>query len=79
MGAKHLRGLTKAVQAGFGGYVLFVIQMGDVRYLHPNDATDPAFGKALREAAAAGVQVLAVDCRVTEDEMTIGEFVPVQL
>lgn len=78
-GAKHLRGLTKAVQAGFGGYVLFVIQMGDVRYLHPNDATDPAFGKALREAAAAGVQVLAVDCRVTEDEMTIGEFVPVQL
>ena len=78
-GAKHLRGLTEAVQAGFGGYVLFVIQMGDVRYLHPNDATDPAFGKALREAAAAGVQVLAVDCRVTEDEMTIGEFVPVRL
>ena len=78
-GAKHLRGLTEAVQKGFGGYVLFVIQMSDVRYLHPNDATDPAFGKALREAAAAGVQVLAVDCHVTEQEMTIGNFVPVQL
>ena len=78
-GAKHLRGLTEAVKEGFGGYVLFVIQMSDVNYLHPNDATDPAFGKALREAAAAGVQVLAVDCQVTEDSMTIGKFVPVQL
>ena len=78
-GAKHLRGLQKCVEAGFGGYVLFVIQMPDVKYLHPNDATDPAFGKALREAAAAGVQVLAVDCAVTEDSMTIGKSVPVVL
>lgn len=78
-GAKHLRGLTKCVAQGFGGYVLFVIQMSDVKYLHPNDATDPAFGKALREAAAAGVQVLAVDCAVTEDSMTIGKSVPVML
>ena len=78
-GAKHLRGLTKLAQAGYGAAVLFVIQMADVKYLHPNDATDPAFGKALREAAAAGVAVLAVDCNVTEDSMTIGKFVEVQL
>lgn len=78
-GAKHLRGLQKCVEEGFGGYVLFVIQMSDVAYLHPNDATDPAFGKALREAAAAGVQVLAMDCIVTEDSMTIGNPVPVIL
>ena len=78
-GAKHLRGLTQAVREGCGGYVLFVIQMADVKYLHPNDATDPAFGKALREAAAAGVEVLAVDCTVTEDSMTIRDFVPVVL
>ena len=78
-GAKHLRGLTEAVASGCGGYVLFVIQMGDVRYLHPNDATDPNFGKALRQAYAAGVQVLAVDCHITEDTMEIRDFVPVQL
>ena len=70
-GAKHLRGLTKLAQEGFGAYVLFVIQMADVKYLHPNDATDPAFGAALREAAAAGVHVLAMDCAVTEDTMQI--------
>ena len=78
-GAKHLRGLTEAVREGFGAYVLFVIQMTDVEYLHPNDVTDPEFGKALREAAANGVEVLAVDCRVAVDEMRIGNFVPVEL
>ena len=78
-GAKHLRGLTEAARDGFGAYVLFVIQMEDVRHLHPNDATDPQFGAALREAAAGGVQVLAMDCRVTEDSMTIREPVPVIL
>ena len=70
-GAKHLKGLQKAVEDGFGGYVLFVIQMSDVKYLHPNDATDPNFAKALRDASCAGVTVLAMDCAVTENEMTI--------
>ena len=78
-GAKHLRGLTEAARDGYGAYVLFVIQMADVQYLHPNDATDPEFGKALREAAANGVNVLAVDCEVTVEEMKIRNFVPVVL
>ena len=78
-GAKHLRGLTRLAQEGYGAYVLFVIQMTDVKYLHPNDTTDPAFGKALREAADAGVQVLAVDCAVTENGMQIRDFVKVNL
>jgi len=78
-GARHLRELTQAVRDGFGGYVLFVIQMADVQYLHPNDATDPAFGEALRMAAAAGVQILAMDCDVTVDSMTIRKPVPVIL
>jgi len=78
-GAKHLKGLQQAVQEGFGGYVLFVIQMSDVKYLHPNDATDPAFGKALREADAAGVHILAMDCAVTENTMEIRKGVLVKL
>ena len=78
-GVKHLQGLTQAATEGFGAYVLFVIQMENVKYLHPNDATDPAFSQALRTAAAAGVQVLAMDCRVTEDSMTIQNPVEVRL
>ncbi len=78
-GVKHLKGLTEAAKAGFGAYVLFVIQMSDVRHLHPNDLTDPNFGAALREAAASGVQILAMDCDVTADSMTIHRTVPVKL
>ena len=78
-GTRHLRELTALAKAGFGAYVLFVIQMRPVRYLHPNDDTDPAFSLALREAAEAGVQVIAMDCRVTEDTMEIADPVPVVL
>ena len=78
-GAKHLRELAGLAQAGYGAYVLFVIQMKDVKYLHPNDGTDPDFGEALRQAAAAGVNVLAVDCKVTPDTMVISDAVDVIL
>lgn len=78
-GAKHLRGLAEAVRQGYGAYVLFVIQMADVKYLHPNDRTDPDFGTALREAAAQGVHIVAVECRVSEDTMEISGSVPVHL
>lgn len=78
-GAKHLAGLSQAAREGFGAYVLFVIQMADVKYLHPNDATDPAFGKALRQAKKAGVQILAMDCSVTPESMVIRTPVEIHL
>ena len=70
-GAKHLKELIRLVEEGYGAFVLFVIQMADVKYLHPNDATDPAFADALRQAARTGVTVLAMDCAVTESTMDI--------
>ena len=78
-GAKHLQGLAAAAKEGFGAYVLFVIQMENVAYLHPNTATDPAFAKALAEAAEAGVEVIAMDCRVSPDSMELCKPVEVRL
>lgn len=78
-GTKHLRGLTRAVQEGYGAYVLFVIQMEEVAFLRPNDATDPSFARALRQAAQGGVEILAMDCRVTERTMTLRNAVPLRL
>ncbi len=78
-GAKHLRGLTEAAKAGYGAYVLFVIQMADVKYLRPHDERDPAFGAALREAAENGVVIMAMDCAVDLDSMDIRLRVPVKL
>ena len=78
-GVKHLQGLARLAQEGYGAYVLFVIQMEDVKYLHPNDTTDPAFGQALRQAAKAGVKILAMDCKVTESTMTVQSPIEIKL
>ena len=78
-GAKHLRELTRLAAEGYGAYVLFVIQMEGVKYLHPNDLTDKPFGEALRQAKNAGVQILAYDCKITEKTMEIREKVEVKL
>ena len=78
-GARHLQGLRRAVEEGYDAYVLFVIQMADVKYFRPHFETDPAFAAALSEAAAAGVQILAYDCAVTETTMTIRNPVEVRL
>ena len=78
-GTKHINGLIRAVKEGYGAYILFVIQMADVCYMHPNDATDPTFGRALRKAAEEGVRILAMDCKVTPDTMLIRNTVEVRL
>lgn len=78
-GVKHIKELQKCVQEGYEAYILFVIQMQPVNYMEPNDRTHQAFGDALREAYAAGVQVLARDCRITEDTMEIMNEVEVRL
>lgn len=78
-GAKHLRGLIDCVKNGFGAHVVFVVQMAGMRYFTPNSETDPEFAAALREAAAAGVSVMALECEVTPDSMTITDPIPVRL
>lgn len=78
-GVKHLNGLIQAQKEGYRCFVLFVIQMADVSHLIPNRKTDPAFADALKKAAEIGVEIIAVDCSVTPDSMTIGKRVPVIL
>ena len=78
-GAKHLCGLTRCVEEGYGAYVAFVIQMPGMKYFTPNEATDPGFAAALRRAAAAGVKVLALECAVEPDEMRITGSIDVKL
>jgi sugar fermentation stimulation protein A len=78
-GVKHIRELSKAAEEGYTAYILFVIQMKGVAYFSPNDDTHPAFGDALREANRRGVVILAYDCDVTCDSLSLGRPVPVRL
>ena len=78
-GAKHLRELIKAKKEGYEAAVLFVIQMKGIKEFRPNEERDKNFTEALREAAAAGVQVLAYDCRVEVGKVAIENQIPVKL
>ena len=78
-GVKHVEELMRAKKEGYEAYILFVIQMEGVRYFTPNEATHPEFGEALRKAKKAGVKILAYDCKVEKDTITLNNAVPVVL
>ena len=78
-GVKHLEELARCRAEGCEAAVCFVLQMGGMKDFAPNDVTHPAFGDALRRAAAGGVNVLAMECAVTPDSLTITRPVPVRL
>lgn len=76
---KHVEELMEAVKEGYGAYIIFVIQMEGAKYFTPNCPTQPEFAQALLKARQAGVRILAYDCAVTPDSMTIHNPVPVKL
>lgn len=78
-GIKHIRHLIRAREAGYEAVILFVIQMKGVHFFEPNDRTQPDFRLALRDARAAGVQVLAYDCKVSPAGMEIDQEIKVLL
>lgn len=78
-GRKHLAELQVAVRDGYEAWVLLVLQMAPMRRFEPNEATDPAFAAELRNAAAHGVNIRAVECRVEPDGLEITGEVPVCL
>ena len=78
-GARHLRELAQAAEEGLEAWAVFVVQMEGMRYVAPNRQTDPDFARALEAAAAAGVHVMALECRVTPDTLEITGEIPVQI
>lgn len=78
-GVKHIRELQQAVEQGIHATLFFVVQMENMQDMAPNDSTHPAFGAALRQAAAAGVGVCAFDCTVKPDSISIRREIPVIL
>ncbi|MBQ7124291.1 MAG: DNA/RNA nuclease SfsA [Oscillospiraceae bacterium] len=76
-GAKHLYELIEAKKQGYRACVLFVIAMKGCYSFAPNAATDPKFARALFEAKENGVEIFAVDCKVTADEIIADSAIPV--
>lgn len=78
-GIKHIKELCDCKKEGFEAYIVFVVQMDNVKYFTPNRKTHKAFADALSEAEKCGVNIVCVDCKVEKDGMEINDFVEVRL
>ncbi|MDK2821579.1 MAG: sugar fermentation stimulation protein [Clostridia bacterium] len=78
-GSRHLKELMALKDKGFRTAVVFIIQRGDVVSFAPNENTDPAFTRILREAVAKGVEIYAYCCQINLETVRLTERVPVRL
>lgn len=58
-GSKHLRELMQMASEGYRAVLLFCVQHSGIDWVEPADLIDPLYGKTLRQAVAAGVEVIA--------------------
>ena len=75
-GQKHLETLMRIRAAGGRAVMLFIVQRMDADAFAPADAIDPAYGRALRQAAAAGVELLAYDTAIDLFGITLRRPLP---
>lgn len=66
-GRKHVLELIEVIEQGFGGGIMFLIQLENVTKFLPNDVTDPKFGDAVRLAKEKGVDIFAYNCKVDNE------------
>ena len=78
-GARHLAELAARVAAGDRAALVFCVGRGDAREVIPADDVDPAYGRALRAAAAAGVALIAWEADVTPSRIVLRRPLPVRL
>ncbi len=78
-GRRHLDTLRTLVRRGERAVLLYVVQRADCERVAPADAIDPDYGQALRAAARAGVEILALGARVTARGIAVERRLPVVL
>lgn len=74
---KHINELIEAKNEGYEAYILFVIQLKNVKYFEPNKETHYEFYEALKNAKNNNIHILAYDCFVSSDEILLKDEVNV--
>jgi sugar fermentation stimulation protein A len=70
-GAKHLAELSDMVAAGHRAVMFYFVHRGDTTAFRLARDIDPAYAVAFDKARAAGVEMLAYQCRVTPEEVVV--------
>ena len=79
-GLKHVRELTALSKCGeYECMLLIIVQMKGCEFFTPNRETHPDFADALKEAKAAGVKIIAVECEVTPDTLLAKDEIEVRV
>ena len=77
-GTRHLRELIATLRESRRRAVLcFCVQRPDVHEVRPADAIDPDYGRTLRDALDAGVEVIAYRATLCPDCVVLAERIPV--
>lgn len=78
-GLKHLGELSLSIDEGYEAYVVFIVQMKNVKYFTPNVKMHKEFADALIKSRQKGVKIIALDCEVKEDSINAMDFVDIKL
>ncbi|MFN3867967.1 MAG: DNA/RNA nuclease SfsA [Hyphomicrobiaceae bacterium] len=78
-GAKHLAELSAMVAEGHRAVMVFLVQRGDAERFAIARDIDPKYAAALEAAGRAGVEMLALACRLSPDEITVDRQIPIEL
>lgn len=76
-GAKHLVELSDMVAAGHRAVMVFLIQRADVTKLSLAADVDPDYARAFEAAVAAGVEPLALRCKLSTTAITVEKAIPI--
>ena len=76
-GTKHLAELTDMVAAGHRAVMVYLVQRSDCTAFRLAADIDPTYAAAFAKARAAGVEAIAYDCRLSEDEIAVAGSLPV--
>lgn len=78
-GQKHLKTLMEVKKQGLRAVMLYIIQRIDVEIFAPAVEIDPNYAAALKEALLAGVEVFAMQAKVTPEKIELVKKLPVEI
>ncbi len=78
-GQKHLEELMHVVELGMRSAMVFCVQRDGCDALRPADHIDPSYGRLLRQAARAGVELYALHASPNPEKIAIRRQIPVLL